>query len=78
MNILRQYKIYKLTGILPLSKEYECIMFLENIMNDLIVIKDKTPTDIYYVNNKYEWMFQQDNKRNIYQNILLSNNSNTV
>ncbi len=65
MNILRQYKIYKITGKLPEGKEGEAISFIKGILNDIIPFKhEKYPNSIFYMNRKGEWIFEQDNRRN--------------
>ncbi len=63
MNILRKYKISKLTGIIPEGKEVEAIKFMKNILNDIIPFKEETyPDSIFYMNSKGDWIFEQNNK----------------
>ncbi len=67
MNLIRKYKIYKLTGNLPSGKEGEAISFMKSILEDLTIFKHKDyPDCIYYINSEGDFIFEQDFKTNIF------------
>ena len=68
MNLLRIYKISKITGIMPEGIECEIISFIKDILNNLTIFKYKDyPNSIFYMNSKGDWIFEQDNKNDIFR-----------
>ncbi len=67
MNLIRKYKISKLTGIPLAGLEGKIVSFMKGILEDLIPFKEETyPNSIFYMNSKGEWIFEQDNKYNVF------------
>jgi len=62
MNLVRKYKIHKLTPCLD-EKELEIITFIENKLNDLkLVKKNDYPESVFYVDSGGVTILEQDNK----------------
>ncbi len=67
MSIIRKYKISKITGIPLAGLESECISFMKGILEDLIPFKEENcPDSIFYMNSKGDWIFEQDNKNDVF------------
>ncbi len=61
MNLLRKYKISKLTGIPLAGTEGKIIKFMNNILKDITTfIDDKQLDIIYYMKDDDKWIFHQD------------------
>ncbi len=61
MNLIRKYKISKLTGNLPEGKDGEIISFMKSILEDLTIFKHKDfPNSIFYMNSEGKWVFEQN------------------
>lgn len=65
MNLVRKIKISKLTKTSLLGIDKEIVDFINSILYDLIPFQmEDNLTSIYYMNNKGDWILEQDNKNN--------------
>ncbi len=68
MKLIRKYKISLITGIPLAGLERDCISFMKGILEDLIPFKEETyPDSIFYMNSKGDWIFEQDNKYDMFR-----------
>ncbi len=66
MNLIRKFKISKLTSVEFNEKEKEIIEFINFILSDLIPFKyELYQESMFYMNSEGKWLLEQDNKNDM-------------